>query len=541
MNEQVQKLLRSFTQFWEAQDKKRRVIYIALLAVIVLAAVIVAIILNKKDYVILYEGLETTEASEMMALIEEMDYEARLSNGTIMVLKGTENDIVMRLAQQEYPKNSMNYTYTTTQTGMFTTNEEYRTLYMIDVQDKLSAQISSMENISNAVVNLTSPQQKNTVIQELRQYPTASVMVYLDGIEKLSNKQITGITHLVKMSWQGLTDENISIVDSFGIPQIITEDGDYDYLVEETKRLVFKTNLENTIKEKILGLLIPAYGEDGVSVAVNMVLDLDSKVSENTEYTPEGNTNAGVLQHADADNATGGTTADGGVVGVEGNADDTYPTGDTNGTGAWSENSLSNTYLVDTYKEQVEKAGYDIEGLSISVVVYTDFLSEAQRQDLVRLVGNAGTVNPQIVEDVVTVTNFPKYSDIIEADTDVVPVYLFGLTFDQLILVGAIVLILLLIIFIVLAIVSRNASKKRKAFEKQVIESSVLAADTENGEPADTFIFGENGEPIEVPSLTDEQIETKEVVIRREISEFAKQSPEIVAQLLKTWIKEEDS
>lgn len=539
MNEQVQKVVKSVTQFWEAQDKKRRVLYIAMLAAVVLIAVIVAILLNKKEYIALYEGLETQEASEMMALIEEMNYEAKLSNGTIMVLKGTENDIVMQLAQQQYPKNSLAYTYTINQTGMFTTDDERKTYERIDMQNRLSAQISSMENISSAVVNLTAPEQKNTVIQELRQYPTAAVTVYLDGIEKLSNKQIAGITYLVKMSWSGLTDENISIIDGYGIPQIITEDGDYDYLVEETKRLVFKTNLENSIKEKILGLLIPAYGEDGVSVAVNMVLDLDDKVSERTEYTPEGNTNTGVLAHADADNASGGTTVDGGVVGVEYNADDTYPTGDTNGNGAWTENSLSNTYLVDTYKEQVEKAGYDIEGLSISVVVYTDYISEQQRQDLVRLVGNAGTVNPEVVEDVVTVTNFPKYSDIEAADENVVPVYLFGLTFDQLILVGAIILIILLIIFIALAILSGNAKKKRKAFEKQVLEASHLGEEGEEGEPTDMFIFGESGEPIEIPSLTDDQIETKEVVIRREISEFAKQSPEIVAQLLKTWMKEE--
>ena len=539
MNEQVQKVVKTVTQFWESQDKKRRILYIAMLVAIVLIAVIVTILLNKKDYIVRYEGLETTEASEMVSLIEEMGYEARLSGGTIMVEKGTENDIVMQLAMQQYPKNKQSYTYTVEQTGMFTTDEEYRTNYLIDMQNRLSEQISSLETISGATVNLTAPEQKNTVIQGLRQYPTAAITVYLDGIDKLSNKQIAGITNLVKMSWSGLTDENISIVDGYGIPQIIDTEADYDVIVQETKKLAFKTNLENSIKEKILELLVPVYNEDGVSVAVNMLLDFDNKVSENTDYSADGNNNTGVLAHADADNASGGTTADGGVVGVEYNADDTYPTGDTEGNGAWTENSLSNTYLVDTYKEQVEKVGYDVEGISIAVIIYTDYLSEDQKLDLVRLVGNSGTVNPEIVEDVVTVTNFPKLSDIEDADANVVPVYLFGLTFDQLILVGAIILIILLIIFIVLAILSGNAKKKRKAFEQQVIEASSIAADGEGGEPTDMFVFGEGGEPIEIPSLMDDQIETKEVVIRREISEFAKNSPEIVAQLLKTWMKED--
>ncbi|MDE5577265.1 MAG: flagellar M-ring protein FliF [Oscillospiraceae bacterium] len=537
MKDQAEKLVKSFTQFWEAQDKKRRFAYVAIIICIILAAVIITAILNKKDYVVLYEGLETQEASEMVSLIEGMGYEARLSNGNIAVLKGTENTIAIQLAQQEYPKSGKNYNKVTTNSGMFKTEREQKLNERIDIQDRLGAIISSMECIRSADVTLTDPELQDVVVPSLRQPPTAAVYVNLDGVERLTNKQIIGITHIVKLSWPGLTDENIMIVDGNGIPQIANALDDYDLVLEETRRLAFKTNLENTIKNKILDLMVPIYGEDGVSVAVNMVLDFDPKVTETVDYRPEDNTNTGVLQHADASNASGGATVDGGIVGLEGNADDTYPTGDTNGNGLWNEESVSNTYLVDTYKEQVEKAGYDIEGLSISVVVYRDYLSEPEKLDLVRLVGNAGTVNPEVLEDVVTVTNFSRW-DAIGPELDIEPKFLFGLTFNQLILVGAIVLILILVILIIMAVLSSNAKKKRKAFEKQIIETSGLV--TDGGEPVDTFTFSEAGEPVEVPSLTDDQIETKEVVIRREISDFAKYSPEIVAQLLKNWMKEED-
>ena len=539
VKEQVTKVKKTFTTFWDGQSKTRRIIYIAILAAIVLLAVIVTVVLNKKDYIVLYEGLETSEAAEMVTLIEEMGYEAELSGGSITVLKGTEDKIAIALAQQNYPKSNMNYTLTTEKTGVFTTGDERKTYDRIDMENKLSALIGSMENISVAYVTLTSPEQKNTVITSNKEYPSASVVVHLDGIDKLSSKQVIGITNLVKMSWTGLTDEKISIVDQNLIPQVIGGDSDYDLVVEETKKLAFKTTLENSIKNKILELLIPVYGDDGVSVAVNMVLDFDTKVSETTDYSPEGNTNAGVLQHGDVEAASGGTTVDGGVVGVEGNADDTYPTGNTNGGGSWSEEAYSNTYLVDTYKEQVEKKGYEIEDLSISVIVYTDYLSEAEKQDLVRIVGNAGTINPALIDEVVSVTNLRKYDDIEDIPTGTAPKYLFGLTFDQLILVGAIVLILILVILIVMAILSSNAKKKRKEFEKQIIEKSGLIA-PEGEEPVDTFTFSDAGELAEVPSLTDEQIETKEVAIRREISEFAKFSPEIVAQLLRSWMKEEE-
>ncbi|MGN0607724.1 MAG: flagellar basal-body MS-ring/collar protein FliF [Oscillospiraceae bacterium] len=536
MKEQLSKIQTSFKQFWDAQEKKRKIAYIAVLVAIVLIAVIVAIILNKKDYVVLYEGLETAEASEIAAQIQELGYDVSLkSGGTVTVLKGTEDTLTMQMAQLGYPKSNLTYELYTSNVDMFSTESEKKEYARMALESRLSAIIGSLEGVEKATVTLSIPEQKNTVISSLRQYPTAAVVVYLAKNVTLTNEQIEGITHIVQMSYSGLAEENISITDSYGIPQIAGETP-IDVVADETRKFAFKTNLENTIKNKILELLIPIYGEDGVSVAVNSVLDFDKKVSENTNYSADGNGNTGVLQHGDATEASGGTTVDGGVVGVETNADDTYPTGDTNGNGAWSESSVSNTYLVDTYKEQIEKAGADIESLSIAVVVYTDYISEAQKLDLVNLVANAGGVNPEVAQEVVTVTNFPKFDDTLEIET--APVYLFGLTFNQLVAAAAILLILLIIIAVILLITSRSAKTKRMKFEQQVLAASAAEEGPEN-EIVDTFNLNLDGSPVEVPSLLDSGEETKETVIRREISDFAKNSPDIVAQLLKNWMKEE--
>lgn len=536
MKEQLSKLTTSFRQFWDAQEKKRKIAYIAILIAIVLIAVIIVIILNKKDYAVLYEGLEASEASEIVTAIQDLGYDVTLkSGGTIMVPAGTENVLTMEMAMKGYPKSALNYDLYTNNIDMFTTSSQEREYARMLLQERLSAIIGTFEGVQKATVTISIPEQKNTVISSLRQEPTAAVTVYLDADYKLTDKQIVGIRNTVRNGCVGLTDENISIVDGYGIPQIEGEN-EIDVIADETRKFAFKTNLENSIKNKILELLTPIYGDDGVSAAVNIVLNFDKKVSENTDYIPEGNGNTGVLQHGDASEASGGTTVDGGVVGVETNADDTYPTGDTNGNGAWTQNSVSNTYLVDTYKEQIEKAGYTIDGLSISTVVYTDYISEAQRLDLVNLVANAGGVNPAVAQDVVTVTNFPKFGT--EITNDTAPVYLFGLTLNQLIAAAAILLILLIIVVVVLVITSRSAKNKRAKFEQQILASEALAG--ADGEPiVDTFTMDLDGtSPADIPSLSAEE-DTKEVAIRREISDFAKNSPEIVAQLLKNWMKDD--
>lgn len=535
MNEKVQKTVTTVKEYWSRQNKKAKGIYIGGLVLVLLIAVIAVVLLNKKEYVVLYEGLETAEAGEIVQLIEEAGYECTLrSGGTIVVPKGTENNIAMTLAMQKYPKSSIGYDTYTENVGMFTTESEKREYERIAAEERLSAILSTFEGVREATATLTIPEKKNTVIEAYKQEASAYAVLYLEDDVTLTTEQIEGMTYLITS--YGIKEENVTLVDNYGV-LLLAEDTPADVVAEETKKLKFKTDLENQIRQKIEAMLIPAYGEDGFSAAVNMVLNFDKKVSEDTVYTPSTNDERGMLQHTDAEQASGYATADGGVQGVETNADDTYPEGNTAGNGQWTENSVSNTYLVNTYKEQVEKAGYVIDGLSISVVIYTDYLPDTTRQNLVNLVANAGTVNPEIAQEVVTVTNLQKATEAVEADTETV---LFGLTLQQLLILGAVLLLILLILIIVLASVSSKNKKKRKAFEQTLLEQHAPA----DGEPlVDTFyVLGDDASPLmDIPSLNMESsVETKETIIRRELAEFARSSPEIVAQLLRSWMHEDE-
>lgn len=535
MNEKIQKTITTVKEYWGRQTKKTKGIYIGGLALVLIIAIVAVVLLNKKDYVVLYEGLDTSEAAEIVQLIEESGYECTLrSGGTIVVPKGTEDKIAMNLAMQKYPKSSINYDTYTTNVGMFTTESEKRQYERIAAEERLSAILSSFEGVRDAVATLTIPEKKNTVIEAYKQEPSANAVIYLEDDVKLTNEQIEGMTYLI--TTYGIKKENITLVDNYGA-LLLAEDTPADVVAEETRKLKFKNDLENQIREKIEALLIPAYGEDGFSAAVNMVLNFDSKVSEDTVYTPSTNDERGMLQHTDASQASGYATADGGVQGVETNADDTYPEGTTNGDGQWSENSVSNTYLVNTYKEQVEKAGYVIDGLSISVVIYTDYLPDTTRQNLVNLVANAGTVNPAVAQDVVTVTNLQKTPETVDASAQT---FIFGLTLSQLVILGAILLGILLILIIILVSLRTSAKRKRREFEKTILAQHAPA----EGEPLiDSFFsLSDEGSPsVDIPSLNaDTGVETKETIIRRELTDFARTSPEIVAQLLRSWVHEEE-
>ncbi|MGN0665175.1 MAG: flagellar basal-body MS-ring/collar protein FliF [Huintestinicola sp.] len=538
MNEKVSKVVTSVKEYWGNQTKNRKIAYISGLAAVVIAAVIITAVLNHKEYVVLFEGLETAEATEIVSLIQAEGTEVVLkSGGTILVPDGTQDTLTMSLATQGYPKSNLTYDLYTSNVGMFTTESEKKTYERMALESRLSAIVGSCEGIQKAVVTLSIPERKNTVIEAYQLNPSASVVVYPEKNTVLTNDQIEGITHIVQMSYAGLTPENISITDNYGTLLIAGEEN-VDVIAQETRKLKFKTDLETQIRQKIESLLVNAYGEDGFSAAVNMVLNFDAKVSEDTRYTPSTDDGRGMLQHADGSDASGTEVVDGGVVGVEVNADDTFPTGDTNGGGNWTENSFSNTYLVNTYKEQVEKEGYTIDGLSVSVIIYTDYLPESTRQELVNLVANAATVRPEVANDVVTVTNLPKYEDVIAAEAETK--YLFGLSLSQLVILGAILLGILLILILVLVSLTSKAKKKRKKFESTILEAQGYK---EGEELTDSFFVlgGDAENPADdTPSLLGANpIDSKEAIIRKELTEFSHFSPDIVAQLLRVWLKEE--
>lgn len=533
--EQANKAVDSLKKFWAKQEKKNKIIYISSFVAVLVILAIIIIAANKKDDVVLFTGLETSEASEIVAIIEDAGYECTLSGGTVSVPKGTENTLVMTLAQQGYPKSSGNYEFYTEHVSMFSTESENKEYKKIALEEKFAAAISSLTSVDNAEVILHIPEKKNTVIADNRSEPSASVVVYLKNDSTLSNSQINGITHIITTGCENMKEENVSIIDQNGVLLVAEADGG-DVVALETRKLRFKASLENQIKDKIIELLTPAYNDDGFSVAVNMVLNFDEKVSEDTKYTPSTEDGRGMLQEGKSENATGYATADGGIVGVEVNADDTYPTGNTNGNGSWSENSVDNIYLVNMYKEQVEKEGYTIDSLSVSTIIYTDYLPDTTKQELVSLIGNAASINPTLVNDVVTVTSLPKFGETVE-DVDE-QTYLFGLTRNQLIILGAILLGMLIILVIILVAVSGKSKKKRAAFEQQVLAAN-LGAEQEPLVENFYAINSSSGENIDIPSLVSDNENSKEMAVRREIATFARQRPEIVAQLLRNWMNED--
>jgi flagellar M-ring protein FliF len=544
MNEKIKETITNVKEKWTAIPAGRRIALSALLAAIIIVAIIAVVLLNRTTYVKLYDSMEQSTASEIVTAIQDMGYRAEMrSDGSVYVAEGMENNIVAQLAEQGFPQENISYDAYVNNIDMFTTESQKQEYLRMAIEERMSKIIGTLSGIDKATVSLTIPEQQNTVISTFRQEPYASVTVYFKpNIDRLSNKQIQGIKNIVRAADSGLDDEHIEIIDGDGIPQLSTDDGSGTDIDKLTQRLTYKTRLEDSIQNKIDDLLTPIYGPGGFSARVNMTLNFDSRTQDNINYSPENpDNNTGVTQRSDTAEASGTETADGEVAGEEQNTEE-FPEGiNAAQAGNWTDNSSSVQYLVDVARTQIVKDGYSIDDLSISAIIYTDYLSDVQNETLVTLIANAASIDPAIAGDVVSVANFPPFIPE-EAPIDEPQVFL-GLTVNHLIVAGAILVILLIVMTMFMVLRNVSHSKRQKAFEKRVIESgqfSMSMADAAPNEIEKTlFMLNKDKPQSEIPSLLDDGVETKEIIIRKEIANFAIHSPEIVAALLRNWMNME--
>ena len=537
MKDQFSKIFKGFSDFWKAQEKKRKILYISVLGGIVLLAVVLTIILNHKDYVVLYDGLESSEATEIVGLIEEMDIPVSYtSGGQITVPKENADSIAMDLAVKGYPKSDLNYNVFNQNVDMFTTDYEKREQARMQLQERLIATLKQLDGVEDAVVTLNIPEQKNTVISVNSQPSSASVKLTLRNNGALSDAQINGITKIIMTAVPGLTEENIAITDNTGKLLVEGAGSDGGDITVERNKLRFKQEYQDAIKSEVMNLLADAYGEDNVKISVNANLNYDKQVSEDTKYTPSHDDGSGMIQHEDNKNSSGTAGTSGGVVGVETNAEDTYPTGTESEAGVWSNSESSTSYLINTLKQQTEKQGYYVEDLTVSVIIYTDYLSDDIKSGLVTAVARATSVNEQFV----SVMNLQKTGD--KSDVFDTSSYPFGWSRQVYLIVMALDVAMIILFTFVYVSVSGKAKKKRRFIEKQTY--LVAQAAGESGEVQGHFNNKKHpeGEDYELESLMNgEAKETKQAAVRREIADFAHSSPEIVAQLLKSWLREEEA
>lgn len=521
MNEQITKIVKNISEFWNKLSSKTKKLMIGGLTSLVIVALVITILLNNKGYVVLFNDIDQSETAEVMKQLQEnkVDYKYQ-KDGTILIPEDQESSLRMKLAESGHPRTGSNYDLFTNSIDFMTTDYEKNVYEIYQLQERLQSSIETIDGVDEAIVTITVPKEKSFAWESDKEEASASVKVNLVNGKTLTASQTNGIMQLICKSVQGLKEENVAIIDTDGNSLSMNQD------MFQTNSIKLKLDIEKEFEKDTEGsvreFLATMYGPENVQVSAKCTINFDKKISETLQYMPDDETKKGVPSDTKNEREVSGPgETNGGVVGTDSNAElPTYPGVTIEGDNIYYKDSNAINYLVSQLKEQIEHNPGNIEDLTVAVVINKSKMAEDEINNLKDLVAFSAGVDTSKVALHNMVFYNPDAPPVIATDPlEVVP----NVTRQMLIYGGIALGVLAVLIFVISIILRKNKKKKLSQNEQQ------------ESEEKDKNDF----------SLQDIQDEiklqdTKEQVIKKQLKDFTNANPEIAAQLIRTWIKGDD-
>ena len=241
--------------------------------------------LKTSDYTPAFSNLDANEAGEIVQYLSDnkIDYRLTGNGSTVEVPSKDVYQARISLASQGLPRNgNIGYElFDKTNLGMtdFLQNLNFRRA----LEGELTNTIMAMEGVQAARVHIVMP--KDRLFKEDKREATASVMLKLGRANALSRSQISGITHLIAASVEGLQPENIAIVDYEGN---LLSGGRADDPIAglSSTQLDARSQVERYLQDKAQSMLDGVLGSGKAIVRVTADLNFSQQQKTNETYDP---------------------------------------------------------------------------------------------------------------------------------------------------------------------------------------------------------------------------------------------------------------
>lgn len=271
------------SQIWkgfQSLPPSRKLTILISAGVTLLSIALAVVLINQRDYKILYTNLSMEDAGQITSRLQEKKIAYQLSPAGDMISVPSEkvSELRLELAASGLPKGGGVGFEIFDAKNLGVTEFVQQLNYQRALQGELTRTINSLDEIQQSRVHLVIP--KKALFSEDRKKPTASVIVKLKSGRNLSEQQIQGIAHLVSSSIEGMSPRDVMIVDSSGkVLSRVTEGGEMAQL--SNSQIEYKKNVEKDLTSRITSMLEKVVG-DGKAV-VRISADLDFRVMEQTE------------------------------------------------------------------------------------------------------------------------------------------------------------------------------------------------------------------------------------------------------------------
>ncbi|HYK89554.1 MAG TPA: flagellar basal-body MS-ring/collar protein FliF [Acidobacteriota bacterium] len=351
-------------ELWARLEFSQRLTVIGFGTLVFGALATLVYFMNRVDYQVLYRDLNPEDAQAIAAKLrdEKRDY---LVQGTSILVAGRQSDVDKlrleiagsglahsgKVGYEIFDKNPFGMTDFTEQVNL------QRAL-----EGELSRTIASLSEISHARVHIVLP--KDSVFEEKKEEAKASVVVGLKRGAELSKSGIAGIKGVVAGAVPGLHGYNVSIVDEEG--RLLSQSiGSADGGRAEIESGV-REQLEKEMVSKVVSILEPVVGKGKVNA--NASIDIDFNSTEQTEETYNPNPQTVLSQQRTEERMGGVSSAASGVPGTQSNVGSAPVQSQTTNPERLRQSEVTNYEVSKTVRHTVQPKG-TIRRLSVAVLL----------------------------------------------------------------------------------------------------------------------------------------------------------------------------
>ncbi|MGA1861415.1 flagellar basal-body MS-ring/collar protein FliF [Deferribacter thermophilus] len=520
-----------------------------------LTILILVIWANKPVYKTLYSNLSSDDAAKIVEELKNGKVPYKLENNgkTILVPEKDVYDLRLSLAQKGLPTGGSAGFELFDKSSFGISEFAQNVNYQRAVQGELARTIKSLDEVEDARVHLTLPKERIFVSEDTA--PKATVVLKFRNGANISRENIKAIASLVSGAVKGLTIDNVQIIDTKG--RLLSEflSKDYEPLLLTQTQLEYQKHLEKNLENKINSILTRVLGPDNAVAKVTAEIDFTKKVISKEEYDPNPVLRSQQTVEIESKNSP---NAPGGVPGVSSNlAEPTNINGGSNSE--YSKAETTQNFEVGKTVINEEKPIGELKKITVAVLLndkkvvkqegkkskveYVQW-SPDEIDKIKKLIESAAGINPERGDRIeVSNISFDTAHDI-EVSSFYAKQEKMNLIFMIAKYVVALVIILLFYLLIVRPIL------KRLETVRETEEGTFVAAGaTGKGDTVDISI----GEEIKFPKTLEElekEIESeleesapvdvdtvKTKVMLKKIEEAANEDPEMIANLIKIWLK----
>ncbi len=316
MPEVLEKLKDKFLDFWGKLDKNQKSRFVISTALFLGAIIFIIAYSTRKDYVTVFTVTNPRDIVSVEQALNEKRIQYQLgANASILVDKKDKNMAEFAIAAVPGLSSTVSIEDTWSSIRMSSTESDKQHLWQDFKRNSLIAKLKMFDNIIDADVDLSIPQQTMIFSSQPQQRPTAFVRINARG--EISASQVQGIASVVAASIGGMQPGDVTVVDNnFNPLNVVDRDplmGAVNSQYEMRQRE--KENMENSVRSLYLG---KSDNFDYMNVVANPVLDFDREAQVESEIRRPTDLEEAIISRSDLAERVRNNNPDG-LPGIDGN------------------------------------------------------------------------------------------------------------------------------------------------------------------------------------------------------------------------------